>query len=41
MTVAQIPNLLGFSEVAYFSRFFRRQEGVSPREFRQRRGNYQ
>lgn len=36
MTIAQISDLLGFSEVAYFSRFFRRLEGVSPREFRQR-----
>lgn len=38
MTVAQISDLLGFTEVAYFSRFFRRFEGVSPREFRQRSG---
>lgn len=40
MTVAQISDLLGFSEVAYFSRFFRRLEGVSPREFRQRQSHY-
>ena len=40
MTVAQISDLLGFSEVAYFSRFFRHLEGVSPREFRQQKGNY-
>jgi AraC family transcriptional activator of pobA len=36
MTVAQISDLLGFSEVAYFSRFFRRLEGASPTQFRQR-----
>jgi len=40
MTVAQVSDLLGFSEVAYFSRFFRRLEGASPREFRQRHANY-
>jgi AraC family transcriptional regulator, transcriptional activator of pobA len=37
MTIMQIADLLGFSEVAYFSRFFRRLEGMSPREFRQQR----
>lgn len=34
MTIGQISDLLGFSEVAYFSRFFRRLEGASPKEFR-------
>lgn len=40
LTIAQISDLLGFSEVAYFSRFFRRLEGVSPREFRQQQPGY-
>ena len=40
MTVAQVSDLLGFSEVAYFSRFFRRLEGISPREFRQQQPDY-
>jgi AraC family transcriptional activator of pobA len=40
MTIAQISDLLGFSDVAYFSRFFRRLECVSPREFRQKQASY-
>jgi AraC family transcriptional activator of pobA len=40
MTVAQIADLLGFSDVAYFSRFFRRLERVSPRDFRQQQASY-
>ncbi|MDX1265734.1 MAG: helix-turn-helix domain-containing protein [Oceanisphaera sp.] len=35
MTVAQVSDSLGFSEPAYFSRFFRRLTGLSPSEFRQ------
>lgn len=35
MSVAQVADLLGFSDVGYFSRFFRRLEQVSPRDFRQ------
>ena len=34
MTVSQISDRLGFSEPAYFSRFFKRLTGVSPKEFR-------
>ncbi|MFC3607251.1 helix-turn-helix domain-containing protein [Stutzerimonas tarimensis] len=34
MTVSQISDGLGFSEPAYFSRFFRRLTGMSPRDFR-------
>lgn len=34
MSVSQISDRLGFSEPAYFSRFFKRLTGVSPREFR-------
>jgi len=33
--------LLGFSDVAYFSRFFRRLERVSPRDFRQQQVSYE
>lgn len=35
LTVAQIADLLGFAEAPYFSRFFRRLAGTSPRDFRQ------
>ena len=34
MTVSQVADTLGFSEPAYFSRFFRRHTGLPPREFR-------
>lgn len=34
MTVNQLSDSLGFSDPAYFSRFFRRLEGVSPKAFR-------
>ncbi|MRT49347.1 helix-turn-helix domain-containing protein [Raoultella sp. RIT712] len=36
MTVSQISDYLGFSDATYFSRFFRRSTGVSPRGFRER-----
>lgn len=35
MTISQISDLLGFSEPAYFSRFFKRMTGRSPKDFRQ------
>ncbi len=35
MTVSQVSDSLGFADPAYFSRFFRRLAGVSPRAFRQ------
>jgi AraC family transcriptional activator of pobA len=35
MTVAQVADALGFSDPAYFSRFFRRLSGLSPKAFRQ------
>lgn len=35
-TISQIAYGLGFYELSYFSRFFRRMEGVSPAEFRER-----
>lgn len=34
MTVREIADLLGFADPAYFTRFFRRLTGLSPREFR-------
>ncbi|GEK48951.1 helix-turn-helix domain-containing protein [Halomonas pacifica] len=36
MTIGQISDLLGFSEPAYFTRFFKRLSGFSPRDFRLR-----
>lgn len=36
LTVNQIADLLGFSEPAYFTRFFKRLAGVTPSEFRHR-----
>jgi AraC family transcriptional activator of pobA len=36
MTVNQISDSLGFSEPGYFSRFFKRATGQSPRDFRAR-----
>ena len=35
-TISQIAYGLGFYELSYFSRFFRRMEGVSSAEFRER-----
>ena len=37
-TAAQIGHRLGFDDPAYFSRFFRRETGASPSEFRDRGG---
>jgi AraC family transcriptional activator of pobA len=37
MTVSQVSDSLGFSEPGYFSRFFKRGSGLSPKEFRLRR----
>ncbi|HWH00312.1 MAG TPA: helix-turn-helix domain-containing protein [Pilimelia sp.] len=34
LTVAQVARQLGFADPAYFCRFFRRETGVSPGEFR-------
>lgn len=36
MTVSQISDYLGFSDATYFSRFFRRATGASPRGFREK-----
>ncbi|MDX9875279.1 MAG: helix-turn-helix domain-containing protein [Spongiibacteraceae bacterium] len=35
LTIQEISDLLGFSEPAYFSRFFKREVGQSPSRFRQ------
>ncbi|GAB3114012.1 helix-turn-helix domain-containing protein [Aestuariicella hydrocarbonica] len=35
MTISQVSDSLGFSEPAYFTRFFKRLASVSPKEFRQ------
>jgi AraC family transcriptional activator of pobA len=34
MTVSAVSYMLGFSDPAYFTRFFKRQTGMSPKEFR-------
>lgn len=34
MTITQLSDYLGFTDVTYFSRFFRRYSGVSPKTFR-------
>ncbi len=36
MSIRDIADALGFADPAYFTRFFKRGSGVSPREFRQR-----
>lgn len=36
MTVSQVSESLGFSEPAYFTRFFKRLTGLAPRDFRRR-----
>jgi AraC family transcriptional activator of pobA len=36
MTIGQVSDSLGFSEPAYFTRFFKRNTTLSPRDFRQR-----
>lgn len=36
MTIRDISDVLGFSDPAYFTRFFKRNTGLAPRDFRQR-----
>lgn len=38
MTVSELSDSLGFTEPAYFSRFFKRYTGLPPRDFRQHGG---
>ena len=35
LTIRSVSDVLGFSDPAYFTRFFKRQTGMSPKEFRQ------
>jgi AraC-like DNA-binding protein len=37
-TIQQISNLLGFDEQSSFARFFKKEVGMTPREYRNRRG---
>jgi len=37
-TVQQISNLLGFGEQSSFARFFKKETGMTPKEYRSRRG---
>ena len=39
-TVAEVAEELGFSDVSYFSRFFKKQVGVSPSEYHTKNINY-
>ncbi|RJG06679.1 helix-turn-helix domain-containing protein [Noviherbaspirillum cavernae] len=34
MTISEVSDALGFSDPAYFTRFFKRQTGMSPKDFR-------
>ncbi len=38
MTISVVSYTVGFSDPAYFTRFFKRATGMSPKEFRQRAG---
>jgi AraC family transcriptional activator of pobA len=38
MTVSVVADTAGFADPAYFTRFFKREVGMSPREFRQQAG---
>ena len=40
MTIRDISDVLGFSDPAYFTRFFKRSAGLSPREFRHRAASF-
>ncbi|MED5501128.1 MAG: helix-turn-helix domain-containing protein, partial [Pseudomonadota bacterium] len=39
MTISEVAYQLGFSEPAYFTRFFKRNTKLSPKTFRQQRQN--
>ncbi|WP_204355875.1 helix-turn-helix domain-containing protein [Marinobacter bohaiensis] len=39
LTISQVSDLLGFSEPAYFTRFFKRLTGMTPKAFRLRHGD--
>lgn len=38
LSIAEVGFSIGFADPAYFSRFFRRLDGISPRDYRLRRG---
>jgi AraC family transcriptional activator of pobA len=38
MTISEVSYAIGFSDPAYFTRFFKRSAGCSPKEFRRRAG---
>ena len=38
MSISEVSYAIGFSDPAYFTRFFKRQVGLSPKEFRKRAG---
>jgi AraC family transcriptional activator of pobA len=38
MTVSMVSDTLGFSDPAYFTRFFKRAAGISPKDFRRQAG---
>jgi len=38
MTISVVSDVVGFSDPAYFTRFFKRETGMSPKEFRRRAG---
>jgi AraC family transcriptional activator of pobA len=38
MTIAVVADTIGFADPAYFTRFFRREVGMSPKEFRVKAG---
>lgn len=40
-TIQQISHLLGFGEQSSFSRFFKKETGMSPKEYRSRRVSFQ
>ena len=33
ITVSEVAEMLGFESVAYFSRFFKKHQGISPAEY--------
>lgn len=41
LKVYEIAEMLGFENISYFSRFFKKNKGVSPKEFKEQRGNQQ
>jgi AraC-like DNA-binding protein len=40
MTVLEIANYLHFSDNSYFTKFFKKKEGITPEEFRKKSNNH-